>query len=143
MSVPLQKFREIVLQLLYSYDIAVGEEIDDEAFLASELSVPRKTVGEAYQRMRSLWQVVTRLDSLIEKVCEGYALDRIHRIERNVLRLGLYEMLYDTTIPPKVAIAEAIRLARKFGAPEASSFVNAILDSIYKAQTQQVEDKVD
>jgi transcription antitermination protein NusB len=50
-----------------------------------------------------------------------------------VLRLALYEMLHDDQIPPKVAIAEAIRLSRKFSTPESSSFINAILDAIYKS----------
>ena len=61
-----------------------------------------------------------------------YDIDRIHSVERNVLRLGIYELFFDPEIPPKVAIAEAIRMSKKFGTPESVSYVNAIMDNIYK-----------
>ena len=75
---------------------------------------------------------ISGLDEQIGKASIEYAFDRIQVVERNILRLGLYEILFDDEVPPKVAISEAIRLARKFGTPEAASFINAILDNIYK-----------
>lgn len=70
---------------------------------------------------------------MITEHSTSYEFERIPRIERNVLRLGVYEIMYDSDIPPKVAIAEAIRLTRKFATPESATFVNAILDSILKS----------
>ena len=69
---------------------------------------------------------------MISETSLSYDLDRIHSVERNVLRLGIYELFYETEIPPKVAIAESIRLSKKFGTPESVSYVNAIIDNLYK-----------
>ena len=69
---------------------------------------------------------------MIRKTAVSYAFERIQSVERNVLRLGVFEMLYDSSIPPKVAISEAMRLSRKFSNPESSHFINALLDHLYK-----------
>nr|NGX48373.1 hypothetical protein [Chlamydiota bacterium] len=70
----------------------------------------------------------------------GYELERISRIERSILRLGLYELLY-TDLPDKVAITEAIRLTRKFATAEGGAFVNALLDAIYKDRDEVISEK--
>jgi transcription antitermination protein NusB len=72
------------------------------------------------------------LDERIRKYCENYNLDRISVVDRNVLRLAIYEMLYRDDIPPVVSINEAIELAKTFGGAESGKFVNGILDRIRK-----------
>jgi transcription antitermination protein NusB len=133
MPVPQQKFREIVFQLLYSHDIGQAEERDMLALMMAELAVSRKAVRDAQAKMIQVTQHLKNIDQCIAKSSHGYAFERIQSVERNILRIGVYELLYDKTIPPKVAIAEALRLERKFGSPEGASFVNALLDNIYKA----------
>ena len=76
---------------------------------------------------------MTEIDAVIAKTSQSYAFERIQSVERNILRLAVYELLYDPEMPPKVALAEAVRLTRKFGSPEAAAFVNALLDGIYKS----------
>ena len=72
------------------------------------------------------------LDERIRKYCENYNLDRISVVDRNVLRLAIYEMLYRDDIPPVVSINEAIDLAKTFGGAESGKFVNGILDRVRK-----------
>ena len=72
------------------------------------------------------------LDERIRKYCENYNLDRISVVDRNVLRLAIYEMLYRDDIPPVVSINEAIELAKTFGGAESGKFVNGILDRVRK-----------
>jgi N utilization substance protein B len=72
------------------------------------------------------------LDERIRKYCENYNLDRISAVDRNVLRLAIYEMLYRDDIPPVVSINEAIELAKTFGGAESGKFVNGILDRVRK-----------
>jgi transcription antitermination protein NusB len=79
------------------------------------------------------------IDLMISNTSHSYAFERIQSVERNVLRLGVFELFFDPSIPPKVAIAEAMRLARKFGTKESAVFVNAILDTLYK---QSIGDQV-
>jgi N utilization substance protein B len=72
------------------------------------------------------------LDERIRKYCENYNLNRISAVDRNVLRLAIYEMLYRDDIPPVVSINEAIELAKTFGGAESGKFVNGILDRVRK-----------
>jgi N utilization substance protein B len=72
------------------------------------------------------------LDERIRKYCENYNLNRISVVDRNVLRLAIYEMLYRDDIPPVVSINEAIELAKTFGGAESGRFVNGILDRVRK-----------
>lgn len=132
MTVPMQKFREAVFQMLYSYDL--GEASDDAMIrlIMEELAITKKTAYQVQERVQKIRAHLPQIDTLIADASVSYEFERIQSVERNVIRLGLYELLFDNEIPPKVAISEALRLARKFGTKEAASFVNAILDVHYK-----------
>jgi transcription antitermination protein NusB len=73
-----------------------------------------------------------QIDERIRRYCENYNLNRISAVDRNVLRLAIYEMLYRDDIPPVVSINEAIELAKTFGGAESGKFVNGILDRVRK-----------
>jgi N utilization substance protein B len=96
-----------------------------------ELEVTKSTVRTAQEMLHKVLEKKEVIDSLIKEQSKEYDFERIPRIERTVLRLGIYELLYSTTVPSKVAISEAIRLSRKFATPESATFVNAVLDAIY------------
>lgn len=132
MAVTQQKLREILFQLLYSQDFADNEKEDIIPFLMAQNEVTKKTVYQAKEKQLAVESKKEEIDSLIRQTSYAYEFARIPRIEKNILRLGVYEMCFDDEIPPKVAISEAIRLARKFATPEGSTFVNAVLDTIYK-----------
>ena len=70
------------------------------------------------------------IDERIRRYCENYEFRRISAVDRNVLRLAIYEMLYRGDIPPVVSINEAIELAKEFGGPDSGRFVNGILDRV-------------
>ena len=127
-----QKFREIVFQLIYSDDF--GTDVEIAEMLMAQLSVTKRIVREAGALKDKILEKKTEIDEMIRSHSESYDFERIPRIERNVIRLGVYELLFSKDVPPKVAIAESIRLSRKFATPEAATFVNAILDSVYKEQ---------
>lgn len=133
MSLQPQKFREIVLQLLYSADVTHQEMESTAYLLMAELKVTKKSVKEAESFALQVQEKIPLLDEKISCLSTDYTLDRISRVEKSVLRLGMYELLYQS-VPPLVAISEAIRLTRKFGTPESAQFVNAILDRLYKDQ---------
>lgn len=137
MSLPQQKFREIVLQLLYSNDLGKPNEADMIPLIMQELAVTKRSVIMAQERVKTIQSHLPDIDQMIKKVSLSYELDRIHVVIRNILRLGIYEIFFDEAIPPRVAIAEAMRLARKFGTPESSSFVNALLDHLYQESLGQ------
>lgn len=134
MPVPQTKYREVVFQLLYSTEEG-GEQSDEIlSLIMRELEVSKRTVREARERSYLILGHKAHIDTLISTHATEYRLERIPSVERNALRLGIYELLYDEEIPEKVAISEAMRLVRKFSTPEAALFVNAIMDQIYQEQ---------
>ncbi len=132
MNLPQAKFREVVFQMLYSK--LQGEPGDKEIvdLLMRELKITRKAAKQALERVEAILAKTEELDAAIRQVSTSFEFERIQATEKAVLRLGLYEMLHDEEIPPKVAITEGMRIARKFSSAEASGFVNAILDTLYK-----------
>ena len=139
MPLPVQKFREIVFQILYSQGFSTSDAEETILMLMKELKVTRRSVSQAQEKAKQIQAKMEEIDPKIQGASKEYSFDRISRVEKTVLRLGLYEMLYDSLIPPKVAIAEAIRLTRKFGTPESAHFVNAILDKIYQHGLTETE----
>lgn len=75
-----------------------------------------------------------KIDAVIEAYSSNWKLGRISAVDRNVLRIAVYEMLYLSDIPSKVSINEAIDIAKKYGSEESGAFINGILDSIHLAQ---------
>ena len=139
MTIPIQKFRELVFQMLYSHTMGVTNEKALCSLLVQQLSVTKKDAQAALERVNLVKEKIDQIDALIAETSDAYDFERIHSVERNVLRLGVYEMFFDDEIPPKVAIVEGIRLSKKFGAPESTSYVNAILDHLYKKYPEGVE----
>lgn len=126
-----QKFREIVFQLIYSQDFGGDGEVI--GMLMAQLCVTKKTVRQAEVVKEKFLEKKSEIDTLLSQHSKSYDLERIPRVERNILRLGIYELLWCKEVPPKVVIAEAMRLARKFATVEAANFVNALMDSIYQS----------
>lgn len=140
MSIPVQKFREAVFQMLYSSDIARSDDEDIIELIMKELEITKKVARDALARVRLIRTKLPEIDAMIGNTSQSYTFERIQSVERNVLRLGVFELFFDDVIPPKVALAEAMRLTRKFGTKESASFVNAILDTLYKGS---LGDKID
>ena len=72
------------------------------------------------------------IDNFIKNACEHWKINRIALVDKNILRIGIYEMLFSEDIPPKVAIDEAIELAKKYGNEDSGNFTNGVMDRIFK-----------
>ncbi len=77
------------------------------------------------------------IDQLIERFSENWRLDRINLVDRNILRMAIFELLYCNEIPPKVTLNEAIDLGKRYGSEDSGSFINGILDRIQKEAVQK------
>lgn len=132
MTIPAQKFREVVFQLLYSYDIGKASDESMIDLLSKELAVSKTVVRDANSRVQEILKHREEIDTIIAETSYAYAFERIQSVERNILRIGVYELLHDKDVAPKIAIAEAMRLSRKFSTKESATFINAILDAVYK-----------
>lgn len=132
MSLPHQKFREIVYLLLFSQSKSAEEKLDTYAIIMEQLKVSKTNMILGEEKAVKIRAVLPEIDKMIQKVTIAYDLDRIQAVEKTALRLGIYEMFFEKEIPPKAAITESLRLTKKFGTPAATAFVNAILDALYK-----------
>lgn len=84
---------------------------------------------------------IPEIDRIISRFLEGYQMDRLSRVDKEVLRLGVYEMLYRDDIPPKVAVNEAVEVAKYFGSQESGKFVNGVLGKMIK-QVDELKESI-
>lgn len=131
--------RIVVLQTLYEYEFRLQSK-DENANLVEiitrNMSRYEDTIGDKQFVQDLLNGVIERqveLDSKLQPMAPEWPISQIARIDRNVLRIGLFELLYmRETVPPKVAINEAVELAKAFGSDNSSKFINGVLGTAYK-----------
>src|SRR5438477_7342649 len=125
-----RRAREAAIQYHFWRDLQHGEtpeRIDD----FWEFCPVKPNVREfAEPLIEGMITHLPEIDERIKKYCENYNLNRISAVDRNVLRLAIYEMLYREDIPPVVSINEAVDIAKKFSTQDSGKFVNGILDKI-------------
>ena len=125
-----RKSREFALQALYQWDIA-RQDIQRIIAQSREHFSLEKGEDEFSERIiRGVVEHLQELDQLIEAYSENWRLERISLIDRNILRMAVYELLYCEEIPPKVTLNEAVDLGKQFGTEDSGSFINGILDRI-------------
>lgn len=131
-----KKFREVIFLMLFSQDFFPPKKEENLSFFMEMMKVTKKNVKDAEIYVEKILKEKPSIDALIKKTSENYSFQRISKVELNILRLGIFEMLKDKDIPGKVAISESIRLSRKFSSKDSAKFVNAILDSLYKSDSK-------
>jgi N utilization substance protein B len=130
--------REVALQVLYQVEQNPGispEEV--HRFIWRRLLEDRKLCSFAEALVAGVKQHQVRIDAKISQVAENWRLDRMAAIDRNILRLGAYEMLVCPDVPAKVAINEALELAKRYSTAQSSRFVNGILDRVLQLHIQE------
>ena len=129
--------RSIVLQILFDWDFNKDKKIAlDEIirYVAANFAVGLENTDFIEKLVRSIFEKREAIDKIIEKAAPEWPLEQIAIVDRNVLRIGLYELLFGDPkeVPPKVAINEAIELAKTFGGETSGKFVNGVLGTVYK-----------
>ncbi len=131
--------RIVALQTLYEYELRTqshDETTDAEAILNRNLSRYESTIEDTKFVSALIHGVIDHqkeLDDKIQPIAPEWPIDQIARVDRTVLRLGLYELLFcRDSVPPKVAINEAVELAKAFGSDNSSKFVNGVLGTAYR-----------
>ena len=122
--------RESALQALHAMDMQHNMS-ERMLSLFCESFPPTETGKDFFDRLvKGVMQVQSELDDLIERFSSNWKLSRMSGVDRNILRIAAYEILYCDDIPYKVSINEAIDIGKKFGTEESGAFINGILDSI-------------
>ena len=128
--------RSVVLQSLYEWDFFDKQE-DFIKILERNLEEFAPGIDEpefAWQIAKGLIEHLPKINKIIEKAAPQWPIGQIPIIDRNILRVGLYELLFvnKEEVPPKVAINEAIELAKSYGGENSSKFINGVLGTVYK-----------
>ena len=140
--------RSTVLQTLFEWDFNGQRPTDDiEAILERDVAEFAPGLGDtSFMRalLRSIVEKRKDIDTIIEKAAPDWPLDKISIVDRNILRIGLYELLFADKgeVPEKVAINEAIELAKTYGGEKSGPFINGVLGSVYKELGEPGKDAV-
>ena len=131
--------RIVALQTLYEYEFRRQSEdtnLDLGEVLQRNIERYQESIDDkdfVQQLVDGVLKTQEELDGKLQPMAPGWPLDQIARIDRNVLRMGLYELLYKAdSVPPKVVINEAVELAKAFGSDNSSKFINGVLGTAYR-----------
>ncbi len=131
-----RELRDHLIKMLYMRDFHENDEIDEQNSLYLSMFAgieDDEACKEISDRYRLVVDKLGVIDSLISRVAKGWKLSRIGRMDLNILRLAAFEITYDDDVPDKVAVNEAVELAKEYGCDESSyGFVNGILSSLIK-----------
>lgn len=126
--------REQIFKLVFQLEFNDKEEMPEQMRLYLEQEEIRSEKDCAYisRKFENIRERITELDELINEQATGWKTDRMGKVDLAIIRLALYEIKYDDSVPTSVAINEAVELAKKFGQDESSSFVNGVLAKFSK-----------
>ena len=124
--------RELALKFLYQTEFnSESPDLELNPF-CERANVSAEVHNFTQALIKKLLLYEKEVDELLKKVSTHWAPDRMSVIDKNIIRLGICELLFDSTTPPKVVINEAVEIAKKFGTEESPDFINGILDKILK-----------
>ena len=138
--------RIVALQSLYEYEFRHTPDapVDIDVVIARNMDRYKEDIGDAAfvgELARGVIDSVEKLDEVLQPLAPDWPLAQVARIDRNILRIGLYELLYkQEDVPARVAINEAVELAKSFGSDNSSKFINGVLGTAYRTL---VEDQAD
>ncbi|TRZ74593.1 MAG: transcription antitermination factor NusB [Deltaproteobacteria bacterium] len=126
-----RKAREIALQVLYELDVLDIDATEAIAIFWNYFGAPEESRKFSSLLIEGTCDKKEEIDSLISSCSDNWSLARMSRVDRNILRMAVYELLYCPDIPPKVTLNEAIDLGKMYGSENSGSFINGILDAVY------------
>ena len=129
--------REVALQVLYQIEQNPGVSAGDvHQFINRRLLGDKKLIEFTDDLINGVRENQPQIDEMIKAVAENWRLDRMAAIDRNILRLGAYEVVFRSEVPAKVAINEALELAMRYSTAQSSRFVNGILDRVFQLHVE-------
>lgn len=132
-----RKARTVALQALYEFDCSSHKPEEVLARLLRETTLPDEVADFAKSLINGVLQNKQNIDNMIRKFAPAFPLEQIAVIDRNILRLAIFEVLFDNRVPVKAAINEAVELAKSFGSDTSQKFVNGVLGSIVSFRIQR------
>lgn len=135
--------RIVTLQVLYEYEFRTqsGDSIEIADIISRNLERYKSEIDDVdfvKKLVAGVEEAIPELDEKLQPIAPDWPIDQISRIDRTILRMGLYELLYQAdSVPPKVVINEAVELAKAFGSDNSSKFVNGVLGTAYRTLVEE------
>lgn len=126
-----RKAREVALQVLYEIDVLQIDPEDAIDLFWGCFDAPQDARAFSSDLVLGASKHRDEIDGLIGGFSDNWSIDRMSRVDRNILRMAVYELLYCEDIPPKVTLNEAIDLGKDYGSENSGSFINGVLDALY------------
>ena len=126
-----RRARELALQVLFHLEYNPGTPDGSFDCICKSFSPPKDIRPFSKQLVLGVWENRDDLDRVISKSSRNWRLERMSRVDRNILRVAVFEVLYMKDIPPKVSIDEAVEMGKRYGTEESGAFINGVLDNIY------------
>lgn len=128
--------RELALQALFQLDFNRDYSLTAVELFCKNFGIPKSTIHFFSRLVEGVIQHRQEIDQFIKHVSSHWKINRMSRVDRNIIRIAVFELLYCEDIPFKVSINEAVDLGKKYGTEESGAFINGILDSIHTFQEQ-------
>ena len=131
-----RSLREQVFKLLFRVEFNEKEEMEEQCHLFlehEELAMSEEEETHIVEKYKAIHERLEEIDSMINEKAKGWNTDRMGKVDLTVIRLAVYEMKFDETIPDGVAINEAVELAKMYGQDESAGFVNGVLAKFVEA----------
>jgi N utilization substance protein B len=125
--------RELAMQALFYMDMQDNASLAMLESFCDNFCPPKKARPFFLVLVNGVLETISEIDALIERFSKNWKINRMSSVDRNVMRIAVYELLYCEDIPPKVSINEAVDVGKKFGTEESGAFINGIMDSIREA----------
>ena len=125
-----RKARELAMQALFYMDMRNDLSVAMLEYFCGNFSPSKKTQPFFSRLVKGVLETRGELDALIEQFSKNWDINRMSCVDRNVMRIAVFELMYCDDIPPKVSINEAVDVGKKFGTKESGAFINGIMDSI-------------
>ena len=126
-----RRARELAIQVLFHMGFNPGDPGESFDRVCESFAPPKESRPYSREVVVGVWENKAELDGLIRRSSKNWRVERMSRVDRNILRIAIYEVLYRKDVPPKVSIDEAVDLGKRYGTEESSAFINGILDHIY------------
>ncbi len=119
------------MQVLFHLEYSPGDP--EEAFeqVCGNFDIPPRSRGFARRLVLGVFENLEALDHMIREASQNWRLERMSRVDRNILRIGAFEVVFLKDIPAKVSIDEAVELGKIYGSTDSGSFINGVLDNIF------------
>ncbi len=125
------------MQVLFQMEISGDDSREAIESFCQHFEVPEKAKPFFFRLVEGVKSHRNEIDRLIGRFADHWKISRMSRVDRNLMRLAVFELVYCDDIPPKVSINEAIDIGKKFGSEQSSAFINGILDSIHLSLTEE------